>query len=1099
MRLRTLLLAVALATGLGLGTATAQVKVWEGVLTLPTYEEGLPDSNPPFEQFSTNFLNYPYTLRENLTSRRTDHDWRAVYLENEYLKCSVLPDIGGHLYTCIDKISGQPMFYANPSIKRNRVSYRGSWAAFGIEFNFPVSHNWVTMSPVSYRYAIKPEGSASVTVGNIDRVYGMEWSVELILRPGSTVLEQKVTLNNRSDARHRFYWWNNAGVEVKDDSHIIYPMRFAASHGFRDVETWPVDSSGADLSMTRNHTKGPVSLFVHGSREPFMGVWRPDTRTGTVHYADYAALPAKKIWSWGADADGLDWRKALSDNNSAYVEVQAGLFRNQETYAFLEPRQTIRFSEYWMPVHDMGGFTRANLAGVLNLSRKGEMLTAEFDANRAYPGATIRVLDQQRVVAEEKADLKPEQVWRKEISSAPADPITVEVRDRDGALLVRHTEGEYDWTPASEIRTGPQPVYVSPAPEQRTEGDWIERGKNEELYGKLVVAMATYQSGLAKYPASLALMKSAGRLAASLSRYEEAVKYLEPVAERDTWDPEVAYYLGLAYEGLGKNRDAQNAYETAARMPEFREAGGLRLAELLARDGRRKESLDLLRSIGGDLRVAEEIVALENAMGLNNEAQALAHKTLQSALSSFLAFETSSSPGDDAQLMQSLAADPDRVLNIAAEYMRLGLYRRALDVLSQNYPAVIPDQTEPGAALPQNHPLAAYYRGYCHEKLGESAEADDRLAETLSKQYVFPSGAATLDVLLAAQRRNPKSATVQYLLGTQYFSVGMTDAALSSWDTARKLNPHLPVLHASIGRALLQVRRDPAGALEAFQEGIAADPKNVALYAGMDQALSLMRRPARERAAALERYPDLAAMPAELVYELALNRAEAGDHDGALALLKGRFLPRQEFGTNVRQVWLEVKLHHAFALAQSGKCDAALSIAQNLEAVVPGFDFTRDGLHPFVTAARTQYLLGKLEAQCGRHEQATAHFRSAAESQVPAGAVWAHRAARELPGYDDAQWRAKLQAALALVEERLETLSQKGFWAYASGLLNQELGRADAAHARLTQAVLLPDRMLSLHLSRLAMGEGKTTDTSQTRLERSGQDLTSVSGVEKRN
>ncbi len=120
----------------------------------------------------------------------------------------MLPDIGGHLYTCIDKLSGQPMFYANPSIKKAAISYRGAWAAFGIEFNFPVSHNWVSMSPVNYAYAKHDDGSASVTVGNIDRVYGMEWSVELILRPKSTVLEERITLNNRSDVRHRFYWWN---------------------------------------------------------------------------------------------------------------------------------------------------------------------------------------------------------------------------------------------------------------------------------------------------------------------------------------------------------------------------------------------------------------------------------------------------------------------------------------------------------------------------------------------------------------------------------------------------------------------------------------------------------------------------------------------------------------------------------------------------------------------------------------------------------------------------------------------------------------------------------------------------------------------------
>ena len=111
----------------------------------------------------------------------------------------------------------------------------------------------------------------------------MEWSVELILRPKSTVLEERITLNNRSDVRHRFYWWNNAGIRVWDDSQIVYPMRYAASHGFTEIRPWPIDD-GLDLSLIRNHTRGPVSEFVYGSREDFMGVWHPRTNTGTVHF-----------------------------------------------------------------------------------------------------------------------------------------------------------------------------------------------------------------------------------------------------------------------------------------------------------------------------------------------------------------------------------------------------------------------------------------------------------------------------------------------------------------------------------------------------------------------------------------------------------------------------------------------------------------------------------------------------------------------------------------------------------------------------------------------------------------------------------------------
>src|SRR5580765_5489088 len=187
LRVPYLLMTTLLVT---VANADAQVRVWQGVLEIPVYEEGAPDSNPPFDQFAGNRFNYPYTLRTEVTDRRVLKKLRAIYLENEYLKCSVLPDIGGHVYTCIDKISGRSMFYDNSSIKKARIGYRGAWAAFGVEFNFPVSHNWVSMSPVNFAYANRADGSTSVIVGNVDRVYGMEWTVELILRPGSTVLEQ---------------------------------------------------------------------------------------------------------------------------------------------------------------------------------------------------------------------------------------------------------------------------------------------------------------------------------------------------------------------------------------------------------------------------------------------------------------------------------------------------------------------------------------------------------------------------------------------------------------------------------------------------------------------------------------------------------------------------------------------------------------------------------------------------------------------------------------------------------------------------------------------------------------------------------------------
>jgi tetratricopeptide (TPR) repeat protein len=1054
------------------GISGAQVRVWQGTLNLPTYEEGLPDPNPPFDQFTTNHFNYPYTFRNNLTSNRVDYPWRAIYLENEYLKCSVLPDIGGHLYTCIDKISGKSMFYANPSIKKAAISYRGAWAAFGVEFNFPVSHNWVTMSPVSFAFAQHPDGSASATVGNVDRVYGMEWTVELILRPKSTVLEERVTLSNRSDARHRFYWWNNAGVEAWDDTRIVYPMQFAATHGFTEVHPWPVDQDGVDYSLVKNHTKGPVSMFVHGSRENFMGVWNPHTNTGTVHFAYYEDLPAKKIWSWGVDADGLDWRKALSDNDSGYLEVQAGLFRNQETYAFLQPRQVLHFSEYWMPARDIGGISRANLAGVASLIRKPAGLLVGFNANQAIPQASVSISNGKEQVFRDKVDLTPERVWTHEIPNADAhSKYTIEVQDAKGATLLRQTEGEYDWTPASEIRVGPQSGYRIPDPDKRSFDDWIQFGKDEELNGRLLSAIDVYRQTLAKFPDSFVAGKAAGRLAAQLLCFEEAKNLLAPLHLRDTTDTEISYYLGIAYDGLGDTSHARTAYEQAERLPGFFPAAALRLGELLARAGdlagAERHLAEAVRVAPDDVRAMEELVAIRAAAGKSEDAHKLAQDGGARFPLSYLLREELGTPD-----LGQLANDPDRLLNLAAQYMRLGLYQKAITVLSRDYPAPVADQSEPGSPPPQKHPMVAYFRGYSRQKLGLSVEADYSAASRLSTAYIFPSTAEEFAVLRSAIEVRPSDATAHYLLGTFYFSRGETDAALHEWGEAHKYGPDLPVLSASTGLALLHIKHDPEQALAAFRDGLQSDPSNIAIYLGMDQALSLLNRPARERVEALEKYPHLDTAPPPLIFELILNLAEAGDFDRANALFHNRFFAREEGGTNVRQVWIEVQLQHALA-AKNGHCDQALELARHLGSEVPGLAFTRDGLESILQSARTNYLLGTIHQACGKPEEARAKLQAAAGATAPDQVRWAWLAAKQLTGFDQAQWENRLQASFEQAASRSETSGFPSWWMYVAGSLAGDLGNDYEAKSRFRNALLLPDKMLAYHFTRLAMAQSR--------------------------
>jgi len=1053
--------------------ASGQVLVWEGTLKLPVYQEGAPDPTPSFDQFAVNRFNYPYTLRTEITNNRVEHDLRAIYLENEYLKCSVLPDIGGHIYTCVDKINGLPMFYANPSLKKANIGYRGAWAAFGVEFNFPVSHNWISMSPVDFAYSAHTDGSASITVSNIDRVYGMQWTVELTLRPGSTVLEQHVTLNNRSDVRHRFYWWNNAGVQAWDDSRIEYPMRFAAAHGFAEVQTWPVDSQGKDLSIIKNQTDGPVSLFVHGSRENFMGVWHPKTNSGTVHFADYTELPAKKIWSWGVDADGLDWRTALSDNNSAYVEVQAGLFRNQETYAFLEPRQTINFTEYWMPVRDIGGITRANLAGVVHLGRKDGNLVVALNTNRKIHDASLRIFDGASSLLDAREALSPERTWKKEFHLPDSShKYKFELRDSDGAVLMTQTEGEYDWTPAAEIKVGPQIAYAMPEEKNRTADDWLQFGKNAELNGELLIALQSYQKALQRFPSSFELHKAAGRLLASLQRFDDAARHLTVAHDRDITDSEISYYLGVSYEALARDREAVDAYGEATRLPNYHAAAALRLAELRARQGQMQQAEDLLRaalaSAPLDLRTAEELTAVMRASKKIESANTLANEWVVLFPTSDFLREEIGKPR-----LQHLAADPYRVLGVAAEYARLGLYQRALEVLSRKYETVNSDQSEPGAVLPQNNPLVVYFRGYCREKLGTSGASDDLEASRLSTLYVFPNTAEDFASLTAALHNNENDATAHFLLGEWYFSRGESEPAVKEWEHARALNSTLPVLDASLGLALLHVEGKFDEALQICEEGIKNDSLNITNYSGAVAASSLLGRLPAERVNILERYPKPVSMPTALVYELALSRAEAGDYDGATRLFQNRFFGREEGGTNARQVWIEVKLAEAIGLSRASRCQDALAVTRGLSSPVTGLAFTENGLKEIVESTRTNYLLGDVFDVCGQKAEAEKHYQltsqlSETSQHENSQVVWKWSAARKLPGYDAASWYERLTAALLEIESNSRT-DTSGWLLYTKGVLQIALGQKEDGEASLQQTLLLPETHMSHHFARLAL------------------------------
>jgi len=88
---------------------------------LPTYETGENEKNPMFlekrvYQGSSGVV-YPYPVIEKIKDEKIEKAYRAVFLENYYLKIMILPELGGRLQMGYDKIKKRHFVYYNQVIK----------------------------------------------------------------------------------------------------------------------------------------------------------------------------------------------------------------------------------------------------------------------------------------------------------------------------------------------------------------------------------------------------------------------------------------------------------------------------------------------------------------------------------------------------------------------------------------------------------------------------------------------------------------------------------------------------------------------------------------------------------------------------------------------------------------------------------------------------------------------------------------------------------------------------------------------------------------------------------------------------------------------
>ena len=351
-------------------------------VTIPTYGIGAPQKNPMFlekrvYQGSSGAV-YPHPVIEHVEETKHDKQYTAIFLENRYLLIMLLPEIGGRVQMALDKTNDYHFVYYNRVIKPALVGLAGPWISGGIEFNWPQHHRPSTFDPVDYRIEEHTDGSKTVWMGEIERMFRTKGLAGFRLYPDRAYLEINVQLYNRTPLPQTFLWWANPAVHVNDDYQSIFPPDVFAvmDHGKRAVSTFPVAtgtyykvdySPGTDISRYKN-IPVPTSYMAYHSDFDFLGCYDHGRRAGMLHIANHHLVPGKKQWTWGNSNFGQTWDRQLTDTDGPYIELMCGAFTdNQPDFSWLQPGEEKRFTQIFMPFKAIGGVKNASKEAAINL------------------------------------------------------------------------------------------------------------------------------------------------------------------------------------------------------------------------------------------------------------------------------------------------------------------------------------------------------------------------------------------------------------------------------------------------------------------------------------------------------------------------------------------------------------------------------------------------------------------------------------------------------------------------------------------------------------------------------------------------------------
>lgn len=980
-----------------------KVHVWEEDIFLPTYSIGKAEKNPMFlekrvYQGSSGVV-YPYPVIEKIEDVCEDKKYHAVYLENEYIKVMILPELGGRVQMAYDKIKQRHFIYYNQVVKPALVGLTGPWISGGIEFNWPQHHRPSTFLPVDFSVEECEDGSAIVWVSERERMFHQKGMAGFTLRPGRAVLEIQGKVYNPTAVPQTFLWWANPAVAVNEHYQSVFPgdVNAVFDHGKRDVSKYPIAtgtyykmdySAGVDISRYKN-IPVPTSYMAIKSKYDFVGGYENDTQAGVLHVANHHVSPGKKQWTWGNSDFGQAWDRNLTDADGPYIELMTGVYTdNQPDFTWLQPYEEKTFTQYFMPYRELGVVKNACADLLMNIEVTGNCAVLKLFATSEQKNLRVVVKKKGADCMDICTDITPESVFEKQVPVADIDGVEVCVYRSTGKLLL-------SWTPEpEEIKSIPEAAKpaLEPADVASAEQLYLTGLHLEQYRHATYCATDYYQEALRRDPGDVRNNNAMGLWLIRKGQFVKAEPYLrravETLTERNPnpYDGEPLYNLGLSLKYQGKASEAYESFYKSCWNAAWQDAGYYSLAQLSCASGEWEDAFyeidksllrnwhnhrarhlktTILRHLG---RIAEALDFIDQSLKIDRFNFGCRYEKY------LISKETS----DLEELNGLMRSESHNYEEMALDYAGAGCWMEALGV------------SDTAIRYAANaSPMLYYYRSWflCRLGLTDKAILAVEEAEQQQPDCCFPNAPEAIFALQSAIALPVGTPKAYYYLGNLWYDRRQYPEAISAWEKSAALDSRFPTVLRNLSLAYFNKLDKKEEAVSLLEQAFALDTTDARVLMELDQLYKRMNRTHAERLAFLDKYKEVAFSRDDLYLEYVALLNQTGRYEEAIRMIDShRFHPWEGGEGKVPAQYQLARVELVKRYLSEKAYEKALSLIEECFAYPHHL-----GEGKLYGAQENDFLYykGCILEGLGRREEARACFESAtAGNRQPAAAVY---------------------------------------------------------------------------------------------------------------